>query len=213
MKPPKNKRDKIFLEAEELFQRYGYKKVTVDDIVAKATVAKGTFYLYFKSKDELYNQIVLSYYEEAKKLTEEVIKKDVENDMKLLFYKDFMYGFFYFKDNKILKELILENPNYYSETVNFEKIIELDIEMVKTMYAGEIKFLRQDIPLEVMARMIDGLLITLLRYEKNFSPGDFLEFTGQAVRILGDGLLFEREWDNESLQEINCDIVTNISRI
>jgi len=207
----KNKRDVIFLKAEELFQRYGYKKVSVDDIVAKAGVAKGTFYLYFKSKDELYNQIILSYYEEAKKLTEEVIKKDVSGDIKLLFYKDFMYGFFYFKDNKILKELMVENPGYYSETVHIEKIIELDIEMVKTMYAGEIKFLRQDIPLEVMARMINGLLITLLRYEKNFSPDDFLEFTGQAVRILGDGLLFEKEWNNEKLQEINRDILRNIS--
>jgi len=207
----KNKRDVIFLKAEELFQRYGYKKVSVDDIVAKAGVAKGTFHLYFKSKDELYNKIILSYYEEAKKLTEEVIKKDVSGDIKLLFYKDFMYGFFYFKDNKILKELMVENPGYYSETVHIEKIIELDIEMVKTMYAGEIKFLRQDIPLEVMARMINGLLITLLRYEKNFSPDDFLEFTGQAVRILGDGLLFEKEWNNEKLQEINRDILRNIS--
>ncbi len=207
----KNKRDVIFLGAEELFQRYGYKKVSVDDIVAKAGVAKGTFYLYFKTKDELYNQIIISYYEEGKKLAEEVIKKDVAGDIKLLFYKEIMYTLFYSKNNKVLKEIILKNPNYYSATVNFENIIGMDVELLRTIYVDEIKNLRQDIPLDVIVKVIDALLIALLGYEKDYSQSGFLEFAGQAVRILGDGLFFEKEWDNEKLQEINRDILRNIS--
>ncbi|WP_342359149.1 helix-turn-helix domain-containing protein [Terrarubrum flagellatum] len=39
--------------AEELFIAKGVGQTTIDDIVAGAGVAKGTFYLYFKSKDEI----------------------------------------------------------------------------------------------------------------------------------------------------------------
>jgi len=41
----------------ELFARKGFDKTTVDEIVAKAGVAKGTFYLYFKSKDDLIKEL------------------------------------------------------------------------------------------------------------------------------------------------------------
>ena len=48
------KRQALISEGERLFERYGYRKVTVEEIVAAAGVAKGTFYLYFKTKDALY---------------------------------------------------------------------------------------------------------------------------------------------------------------
>jgi len=44
-------RQKIFNTAIKLFKKNGYKRVTVDDICNKAGVSKGAFYLYFKSKD------------------------------------------------------------------------------------------------------------------------------------------------------------------
>ncbi|MDR2162590.1 MAG: TetR/AcrR family transcriptional regulator [Clostridiales Family XIII bacterium] len=39
--------------ALKLFRKYGFDRVTVDDIVKRAGVSKGAFYLYFKSKDEV----------------------------------------------------------------------------------------------------------------------------------------------------------------
>ncbi len=41
----------------ELFAKKGFDKTTVDEIVARAGVAKGTFYLYFKSKDDLIKEL------------------------------------------------------------------------------------------------------------------------------------------------------------
>lgn len=50
-------REKIVSAAMELFAKKGFDRTTVDEIVAKAGVAKGTFYLYFKSKDDLIKEL------------------------------------------------------------------------------------------------------------------------------------------------------------
>ncbi len=56
-KSPGKTREKLVRSAMELFAKKGFDKTTVDEIVAKAGVAKGTFYLYFKSKDDLIKEL------------------------------------------------------------------------------------------------------------------------------------------------------------
>ena len=46
-------RAKIYKSAEELFKEHQFDNVSVDAIVEKAGVAKGSFYVHFKSKDAL----------------------------------------------------------------------------------------------------------------------------------------------------------------
>src|SRR5687767_4614778 len=46
-------RDRILDAAERLLGRYGYRKMTVDDIAAEAGIGKGTVYLSFPSKEEV----------------------------------------------------------------------------------------------------------------------------------------------------------------
>lgn len=46
-------KNKIYKSAEYLFSKNGFDAVSVDDIVKLANVAKGSFYVHFKSKDEL----------------------------------------------------------------------------------------------------------------------------------------------------------------
>ncbi|AHL21750.1 Transcriptional regulator [Thermococcus nautili] len=56
-KSPGKTREKLVSSAMELFAKKGFDKTTVDEIVARAGVAKGTFYLYFKSKDDLIKEL------------------------------------------------------------------------------------------------------------------------------------------------------------
>ena len=44
----------ILRAAEDVFVRRGVAETTMDDIARAAEVSKGTLYLYFKSKDDLY---------------------------------------------------------------------------------------------------------------------------------------------------------------
>ena len=51
------KRKLIFQTAATVFVQNGYHKTTVKDIVDKAGVSVGTFYLYFKNKEDIFEKI------------------------------------------------------------------------------------------------------------------------------------------------------------
>jgi AcrR family transcriptional regulator len=58
VKPPEERRSEIIAAAKELFSTNGYENTTVNDIIQKIGVAKGTFYHYFKSKDEIADAVI-----------------------------------------------------------------------------------------------------------------------------------------------------------
>lgn len=49
----------IFNSAVKEFSEFGYNGATMDDIALKAGVAKGTLYYHFKSKEEIFNFVVI----------------------------------------------------------------------------------------------------------------------------------------------------------
>ena len=53
-----NKRSRIQNSAVALFSEQGVEATSVNDIVRRANVAKGTFYIYYKDKKELISQIL-----------------------------------------------------------------------------------------------------------------------------------------------------------
>ena len=53
------RRDTILAAARDLFSEYGIHRTTVDDVAARAEVAKGTVYLYFESKETLLAHLLL----------------------------------------------------------------------------------------------------------------------------------------------------------
>jgi AcrR family transcriptional regulator len=52
-----DKRDRILDAAQSLFVRYGVKRTSIDDVAREARIAKGTVYLSFRSKAELFSAI------------------------------------------------------------------------------------------------------------------------------------------------------------
>jgi AcrR family transcriptional regulator len=59
-KGKENRRNTILRAARKLFFDRGFKSVTVDNIAAKSEISKGSIYLCFESKDEIYAQILIS---------------------------------------------------------------------------------------------------------------------------------------------------------
>ena len=59
-KGKENRKNTILKAARRLFFDRGFKSVTVDNIAAKAEVSKGSIYLCFESKEEIYAQILIS---------------------------------------------------------------------------------------------------------------------------------------------------------
>jgi AcrR family transcriptional regulator len=56
--PKTERRLQILSAARELFAKRGYHQTTIDDIVAQAGVARGTFYLYFEDKRAVFADLI-----------------------------------------------------------------------------------------------------------------------------------------------------------
>jgi len=48
-----NKKDIVIMTARELFTKYGYKKVSMDEVAKESGVTKKTIYTYFKDKEDV----------------------------------------------------------------------------------------------------------------------------------------------------------------
>lgn len=57
-KEPQERRSQLLNSAEALFMEKGYEAATVNDIIAREGIAKGTFYHYFRSKEEVLTALV-----------------------------------------------------------------------------------------------------------------------------------------------------------
>lgn len=64
-KNPEERRNEILDAAEWLFTSKGYSSTTVNDILQKVGIAKGTFYHYFHSKEEVMDAIVMRFITEG----------------------------------------------------------------------------------------------------------------------------------------------------
>ena len=53
-----DKRQRILKAAIEVFLRKGFESATMDEVANKARIAKGTLYLYFKDKADLYGSLL-----------------------------------------------------------------------------------------------------------------------------------------------------------
>ncbi|MGG4142837.1 TetR/AcrR family transcriptional regulator [Paenibacillus algorifonticola] len=59
LKDPEERKNEILDTAEMLFYTKGYNKTTINDILQEIGIAKGTFYYYFKSKEEVMDAIIM----------------------------------------------------------------------------------------------------------------------------------------------------------
>ena len=55
-----NRREAIIAAAAQAFDAHGYAATTVDEVAAKAGISKGNVYNYFRSKEELFEQVFVA---------------------------------------------------------------------------------------------------------------------------------------------------------
>lgn len=102
-------RNKIYESAEYLFNKKGFDEVNVDEIVKLANVAKGSFYVHFKSKDELISLLIKDYV------------KRVDTD-----YREYLKSLSHNTPiSEILLALIGKIADVITETIGYEKMRNL----------------------------------------------------------------------------------------
>lgn len=115
--------------AFDLFESNGIASVSIDDIVKKAGVAKGTFYLYFKDKLDLISKVILKKAAEYMLSDAEIndINSESEFNKHIKTYIDLLVDFL--KKNKTLTLLIDKNVH-----VCVNAVIENREGMIKELY-------------------------------------------------------------------------------
>ncbi len=176
--------------AENLFEQYGYKKVSIDEIVKNAGIAKGTFYLYFKNKNELYEAILRKYESEAKACMQYLAKQ--EKDIKKRLYRNYMGSLLFCSKKKILKEIILENTNYYSETVDKKSFMASVFSLIKVLLDKDVNQLRSDITLDEIGD-IHTFYLMILRYS-DCNEEYFWNLSDKLAKCIIDGMLAKEKW-------------------
>jgi AcrR family transcriptional regulator len=61
--PAEKRKEEIVQAAKRTFARKGYRSTSIADIVAQSSVGRGTFYLHFDSKREIFIHIIESYFD------------------------------------------------------------------------------------------------------------------------------------------------------
>jgi AcrR family transcriptional regulator len=74
--PKEAVKDAILDATDRLLARYGYRKMTVEDIAAEAGIGKGSIYLHFSSKEE----VVLSHIDRIVDRLRERLKETAHSD-------------------------------------------------------------------------------------------------------------------------------------
>lgn len=74
-KLPEEKKLKVLLAAKKEFSRVSLKEASIKNIVEDAGIARGSFYQYFDSKEDLLQYLLREYIEEINKYIEKTLKK------------------------------------------------------------------------------------------------------------------------------------------
>jgi len=182
-----NKEDLLISSAIKLFWMYWPKKTSIDEIVKNAWVAKGTFYLYFKNKEEIFKKIIDVEFGKS----EIMMWKLFENfpDIKERFVSYLVWSISYFKSNEIIRNMVLWNSNYYIWDINIWYLEKWHNKMLKILlkdsFWEESKNKIDDKKMIFLSKLIWNFKQILLIENKCFkTEKDFSDFVLDYAKVL-----------------------------
>ncbi|GAB1366144.1 TetR/AcrR family transcriptional regulator [Candidatus Cloacimonadaceae bacterium] len=111
------KRQIILETASKLFSRYGFNKTSLDEIAAKAQIAKGTVYYYYANKEELFMAAVEKKAEDYFLALQEQLDEIESFEAKLHAFLHIPIRFVY-ENMPILIECMRNLPYNYQDRLN-----------------------------------------------------------------------------------------------
>ncbi|AHW59729.1 transcriptional regulator, TetR family [Draconibacterium orientale] len=178
-------RENILKIAREIFSKYGYKKTTLDDIANAVRKGKSSLYYYFKSKEDLFQAVIMKEVDILAYELEIVINRNTDPVDKL-------------------RDYILTKMATFRNLANFYHAIENDVTAVGFIDEVKLKYEQDEI------RMIKRILIEGVR-KNEFEIYDFnLAAIGITTAIKGLEMpLAAGNYSNANLER-SVDIILKI---
>ncbi|MGI9058658.1 MAG: TetR/AcrR family transcriptional regulator [Ktedonobacteraceae bacterium] len=104
--------DRILDAAAELIMRWGYNKTTIDDIARQAGVAKGTVYLHWKTRDDLFWTLLAR---EDMRLVEDVRQRIANDPEGMTLYTMIKHSMLATLKSPLAKAMLLMDSNMLGE--------------------------------------------------------------------------------------------------
>ncbi|ERJ12067.1 TetR/AcrR family transcriptional regulator [Haloplasma contractile] len=199
-----NDKNKTFEKKEQLiraaileFGNKGYDHASLNSILKEAGISKGTFYYHFKSKEELYIDLVFTLAEKKKQffndhLDVNILGKDlftileVMIELGLRFASEIPYvtkfSLKFIEDNnseiyhKIIDKMGIESTTY------MDQLIERAYEK------GEIK---HEFPIEFVKKIITHLFVNIIEIGEINTIEDYKHIAGYLINFIKSGLANE----------------------
>ena len=182
-------RERIIQSAVECFSNYGFDRTRMDDIAHTSDLSKGTLYLYFKSKEDLFYAICENNLKTVKDQLSHIFtkKEDLVYDAEQ-FYENFQKRE---GNEKVFFEIIAESSrNAKLQKILYEQRMKI-YDIVKGYIDVQVKkgFFRKDIDTEAVASglvsLYDGLTVSkLLGFSESYNKKTWTE----TVRALIAGI-------------------------
>ena len=181
--------DRILDAAAELVLRWGYKKTTIDDIARQAGVAKGTIYLHWKTREDLFMALLTR---EDLKLAEDMkqrIASDPEGSTLRGFVKHTTLALM---KNPLMKALLLNDTEMLGEIARIEYRSATYAERIKN-FTTFLEFLRShgvvrtDVGVREQTYILSAIWIGFLLVDP-WMPDELKFPDEEAVEMLADAV-------------------------
>jgi AcrR family transcriptional regulator len=166
--PPDQRRQQLLQAATWVFARKGYRRAGISDIIARAGVARGTFYLYFNSKEQVFLAIVEDFHKRISRAitTTSEVPPQPTIDPEALLRTSFRRWLDLFAENRdaakvILKEASSIDPRFEQ---GFADLRRSAVDFFAARYRGfqQLGFVRPTIRPVLMAHLLIGMFDELL---------------------------------------------------
>ena len=180
-----NKRQKSAVETKrklisaglELIKEKGFDAINVEDITKKAGVAKGTFYIYFKRKEDIVMEISRTPFGEIADELEQMKNAELFDKLRH-YFRRFMEQVEYC-GIQICREWIRNviDPNNVPETMDSKKWF-YDYEMLESILKNSNE-LKEDTPIELLTHIVIselyGMMLCWCMSDGKFEPLDWTD--------------------------------------
>lgn len=184
----RKKKEALFNTAYELFTTKGITSTTISDIVEKAEIAKGTFYLYFTNKYDIKNKLVVHKTQELFDAAGAALEKEQIHGLEdqMIFLIDHLIN--HLKDDRALLNFISKNlvmgalrsallTGENSDREIYNHFLEL-------VAADDYEYKDVDVMLFTIVELAGSAGYNSMMYEEPIPIDDYKPFLYRTVRLI-----------------------------
>lgn len=182
MRKGERRKEELLDIAYRMFISKGYENTSVDEIIEKAQIAKGTYYYYFKSKEQMLEEVIGMMIEKEKRSAEEVLDMPLDPIMKTM---GIIRSFTPEVDEQTIEEALHSPENIVMHEKVKKRLIEEAVPLLSQVVEEGIKeglFYCDHIPERVRVLLV---VSNEIFNEETFTEGDVLVFMDMMEKMLG----------------------------